>query len=175
MAGMSRTDTNVKRAHRYLAILALALAGFACATSPASAAGSYDNCIGFIDTVPMVVATPGTWCLRKNLATSDPDFSAIDIQTNNVTINCNGFRLQNLATGTGPYSRAVAVGGGSSNVMVRNCTIDGFGYGIWITGSPAGSGYVIESNRFSQSGFVGIRVDGFGSVIRGNIVTSSGG
>src|SRR5436853_1668250 len=32
MAGMSRTDTSVKRAHRYLAIPALALAGFACAT-----------------------------------------------------------------------------------------------------------------------------------------------
>ena len=125
--------------------------------------------------VPTVIATPGTWCLRKDLSTSDPDFRAIDIQTNNVTINCNSFRLQNLATGTGPYSSGVAVGGGSSNVTVRNCTIDGFGYGIWITGSPPGTGYVIESNRFSQSRFVGIRMDGFGSVIRNNILTNTGG
>src|SRR5438045_1455981 len=117
-----RSREPMTRTPRSLVIAGLALAVLAGAASRASAASSYDSCVGFIDVVPVVISTPGTWCLRKNLATPDPDFNAIEIQTNNVTINCNGFRIENLATDTGPYSRGVAAGASSSNITVRNCT-----------------------------------------------------
>ena len=46
------------------ATLVLALAAAAPA---AQAAESYDNCTGFIDSLPATISTHGVWCLRKNL------------------------------------------------------------------------------------------------------------
>ena len=63
---------------------------FACvaaSSSSAFAAESYDSCNGFIDTVPKVITTQGTWCLRHDVATSQTPIIAIDIQPSNVTID----------------------------------------------------------------------------------------
>jgi len=174
MAGMSRTDTSVKRAHRYLAIPALALAGFACATSPASAAGSYDNCVGYID-APNFIPKPGTWCLRQNLVTSITSGAASEINADHVTIDCNGFVLDNSPGG--PRTGATGVASyGYSGITVRNCAIQGFANGISVIGgTSAKGGHVIENNRVRQSRASGISVEGYGSVIRDNIVANTGG
>jgi hypothetical protein len=47
-----------------LSVLALAAAGYA---SQAHASRSYDNCTGFIDSLPATISRQGTWCLRKDL------------------------------------------------------------------------------------------------------------
>jgi hypothetical protein len=105
---------------------------------------------------------------------------AINVLSNNVTIDCNGFRLSNLPAGFGTRSTGVFAWG-YSNITVRNCTIQGFLSGIWITGaSPGagtapGTGYRVENNRLAQNRYAGIDVVGFGSVIRGNIVANTGG
>jgi hypothetical protein len=63
----------------------VALVLLAAAASPALAAESYDNCTGFIDPLPAVITTQGTWCLRKDLRTAVASGHAITIATNNVT------------------------------------------------------------------------------------------
>src|SRR5438128_10780586 len=67
--------------------------------SAASLADAYDDCVGFVDTVPTIISSQGTWCLRQNLATSATSINAIEIQTNNVAIDCHGFKLGNLGAG----------------------------------------------------------------------------
>ncbi len=169
------------RTHRHLTILALALAALCIPASGASAASSYDSCVGFIDIVPIVISTPGKWCLRQYLRTNLTATNAIEVQTNNVTIDCNGFMLDNQAAGPGTYSAGVSARG-VSNITVRNCTIEGFYYGTFISSAESagvrgllGSGHLVENSRFPQNRYAGIHADGFGSVIRDNIVTNTGG
>src|SRR5207237_5766723 len=77
----SRTDQRPSmRGLRFWAIAGLALAALAGGASSASSASSYDNCVGYIDAVPIVISTPGTWCLRHNLITHAPTALAIDLE-----------------------------------------------------------------------------------------------
>ena len=169
------------RALRCCAVAGLALAALAGGAARALAANSYNNCDNnYIDAVPIVVSTSGTWCLRQDVITNAVQIRAIDIETNNVTIDCNGFGLSNLPAGPWTLSTGV-LAWGYANITVRNCTIQGFAIGILITGSPPGAGrppgtgHLIESNRLMQNRSSGIDVVGFGSVIRGNVVAKTGG
>src|SRR5947207_13133356 len=107
---------------RFWAIAGLALAALAAVASSARAASSYDNCVGYIDAVPIVISTPGTWCLRHDVVTNATGIRAIDIETNNLTIDCNGFSLSNLLAGPGTLSTGVSAWG-YSNIHVPKCTI----------------------------------------------------
>src|SRR5262249_32808085 len=82
------------RTLRNLAVVSLIIISPFGASAPASAAESYDSCIGFIDAVPATITTQGTWCLRHNLSTSATGIHAIEIQNSNVTIDCNGLMVQ---------------------------------------------------------------------------------
>ena len=162
-------------------IAGLVLAAIAGAVTDASAANSYDNCVNYIDAVPLDISTPGTWCLRHDVITNAEVRGAVNIRSNNVTIDCNGFRLSNLPAGLGTHSVGV-LAWGLSNLTVRNCTIQGFLTGVLIGGGPPGTsnpppgtGHVIENNRLQQNRYSGIEVVGFGSIVQGNIVTHTGG
>jgi hypothetical protein len=151
---------------------------FACvsaAAPSASAAESYDSCSGFVDTVPVVITTQGTWCLRHDIATSLNPITAIDIQTSNVTIDCNGFKLGGLSAGPGTTSTAIYAYGTLSNITVRRCNIRGFRFGISIYANDPGTGHVVEDNRLEQMTAQGIYVIGHGSVVRRNTVINTGG
>ena len=118
---------------RALFISIAVLAAFCGASNPAAASESYDNCVGFIDALPAVITTQGTWCLRQNLDTSATSGNMIEIQTNNVTIDCNGFRLR----GSGGSASTTAEGihaTGQLNLVIRHCTIRGFQVGIELSG-----------------------------------------
>ena len=68
----------------FLLVLLLATAGVCRGETFAS-------CRGFIDSLPATITSGGTWCLDHDVATSMTSGAAIDIQSNNVTIDCNGF------------------------------------------------------------------------------------
>src|SRR5947207_15889634 len=128
------------------------LAAFAGASGPAAAAESYDSCFGFIDALPATITTQGTWCLRQNLDTSATTGNMIEIQTNNVTIDCNGFRIR--GSGGGPATGAVGIfANGRLNLTIRRCTVRGFSLGLQVTG---GSDYIVENNLLDQSRYIGI-------------------
>src|SRR5262249_43536600 len=144
------------------------------AGSSAFAANSYESCVGFID-VPNFIPRPGTWCLRQNLVTSITSGAAIWVNADYVTIDCNGFALDNLEAGSRTGATGV-LSYGYSGITVRNCAIQGFANGISVIGgTSAKGGHLIENNRIRQSWVNGISVEGYGSIIRNNVVASTGG
>jgi hypothetical protein len=125
-----------------------------------------------IDAVPATIAQQGVYCLARDLSTSIASGYAIDIQANNVTIDCNGHRLGDLAAGPGTYATGIR-SWGRRNIVVRNCTVRGFESGISLDGS--GGGHLVEDNLVDQSIVIGIGVVGEDSLVRRNRVFDTGG
>ena len=136
----------------------------------ARAADSLDTCTYFIDSLPVVLTSQGTWCLRQDVATPITTGYAIDVQANNVTIDCNGYKIGGLAGGLSTLARGI-VSDGRRNTTVRGCTIRGFLQSIIM----GGDGHVVEDNRIEGATATGIFVIADGSVIRRNLVTDTGG
>jgi hypothetical protein len=136
-----------------------------------SAAESYDNCAGFIDTLPATISTQGVWCLRHDLATAITSGDAITIDANNVTLDCNGYKVGGLAGGPGTWARGVYVPFPRVNATVRNCNVRGFWLGLFLFGDR----HLVERNRLDANTFVGISSHGNGIVIRANAVNDTGG
>ena len=136
-------------------------------------AESYDGCAGFIDAVPATISTQGTWCLRKDLSTAVASGAAITIATNNVTIDCNGFKLGGLGAGPGTLASGVYADQ-RLNATVRNCAIRGFHTGVQLVGGNGG-GHLVEDNRIDQSTAIGLYVFGGGNLIQRNRILDTGG
>jgi hypothetical protein len=139
----------------------------------AHAAESYDNCTGFITSIPTVITTQGTWCLKHDLATAMTSGAAIIVNTNNVTIDCNDFKLGGLAGGVSTSVYGIEADS-RLNISVRHCNIRGFLYGVFLHGS-SGGGHAVEDNRFDGNTYIGVLVVGDGSVVRHNRVFETGG
>ena len=154
------------------AFLLLTLASLLGAPRLAHAAQSYDNCTGFITSLPAVISTQGTWCFKQDLATALTTGNAITITTNNVTIDCNDFKLGGLAAGVGTQAFGIYTDT-SQNVTVRHCNIRGFYRGIYLLYN--GGGNVIEDNRFDGNTWMAADTHGDGSVIRRNRIFDTGG
>lgn len=154
---------------RLLATLAL-FAGIALAPGHARAE-TYHTCAGFIDSLPATISTQGVWCLRENLDTGITAGWAITISANNVTIDCNGFKIGGLAAG----DSADTIGIFSNlhkNITVRNCNVRGFRRGIYLSN---GSGHLIEDNRIDNSLTVGIVAHGSNNLVQRNRIYDTGG
>ena len=141
---------------------------------PGSArAETFNTCAGFIDSLPATINSQGTWCLRGNLSTAISSGTAITIATNNVTIDCNNFKIGGLAAGPGTF--AVGIGADTRlNATIRNCNVRGFRIGINLDGNSGGN-HLVENNRVDNNTLAGIAVDGDGSMVRGNVVSDTGG
>ena len=162
----------MKTFHTLAGLVLLAIALLAPAVPvPAHAAQSYDNCTGFIDTLPATISTQGTWCLRHDLSTAIVDGAAITIAANNVTIDCNDFKVGGLVAGAGTNAFGISAHG-RFNTTVRNCNVRGFLYGISTDG---GGGHLIEHNSLDSNTDTAIDVRSPGSTIRNNRVLDTGG
>ena len=156
---------------RHLFATLLLLAGLIAAPPSARAAQSYDNCTGFIDTLPASIGTQGTWCLRHDVTTAITSGNAITINTNNVTIDCNDFKVGGLQAGTS--SGAVGIhANGRLNATVRHCNVRGFQIGIDLEN---GGGHLVEDNRLDQNLYLGIFVLGDNNRIHRNAIYDTGG
>lgn len=142
------------------------------ASSPGTrAAESYDNCKGYIDVLPTVISSQGTWCLRKDISTNMASGSAITISTNNVTLDCNDFKIGGLGAGIATNTRGISANN-RDNFTVRNCNIRGFYRGIE---DDFATNHLIVDNRFEANRQAAIYIGGSGHAIRGNIIVDSGG
>src|SRR4249919_615558 len=112
-------------------LCAFLLLGIALLVAPRAAhAETYNTCTGFITSVPTVITTQGTWCLKQDLTTALTIGVAITINTNNVTIDCNDFKLGGLAAGVGSQVHGIYAAN-RSNLTVRHCNIRGFYNGVY--------------------------------------------
>jgi parallel beta-helix repeat protein len=156
---------------RHLLATGLMLGSLCVPSGNARAAQSLDTCIGFIDSVPTTISTPGVWCLRHDVSTSVSTGSAINIAANNVTIDCNDFKIGGL--GAGNASGAIGIYANSrQNATVRHCNVRGFQRGIWLNG---GAGHLIEDNRLDNNLNRGITVYGENNRVQRNRVYDTGG
>jgi hypothetical protein len=158
------------RAFLATALVLLGAAG-ALLPRPAAAAESYDSCDGFITSLPAVINSVGTYCLNANLATSITSGIAININIDDVTLDCNDFRLDGLGGGDATLAYGIYTNGRSS-LTVRNCNVRGFHYGMLLLG---GTGHLVEDNRLDNNTYVGLRVDGNRSIVRRNRIADTGG
>jgi len=130
-----------------------------------------------ITTLPYVITTQGIYCLTGDLATSMTSGNAIEIQTNNVTIDLNGWKLGGLAAGAGAWTSGIYAYQ-RKNITIRNGTIRGFAQGIYINdASPftTSQGHLIEDIRADKNTWIGMQVRGRGNIVRRNQVLDTGG
>lgn len=151
-------------------IKALAVLGVLAGLGYAHPAAAETTICTEITSTPTVITTQGVYCLKKHLTANLSTGAAITVNANNVTIDCNEFKIGDLAAG--PQTNAVGISANSRlNVTVRNCGIRGFRAGIELLNGD----YRVENNRLDLNTQIGIRVSGDGSKIRGNEVVDTGG
>ena len=156
---------------RHLLAAACVLGGLGLVPGTARAAQSYDNCTGFIDSVPTTIGKAGAWCLRKDVSTANTSGAAITINANNVTIDCNDFKVGGLVAGDGSLANGIYADN-RQNVTVRHCNVRGFYRGIHLTG---GAGHLVEDNRLDNNLHTGIYVSGDNTLVQRNRVFDTGG
>jgi hypothetical protein len=159
----------------FAGLLTLGLLALLCAAPrPAQAAASYDTCKGFITSLPATIDTAGTWCFNKDLSTAISTGTAILINSSDVTIDCNGYKLGGLAAGEGTSAWGIAEFD-RQNITVRHCNIRGFSFGITLSNSSVTVGnHLIEDNRFDGNTNYGIIAAGDGTIVRRNLVNNTG-
>ena len=69
----------------------------------------------------------------------------IKINANNVTVDCKGFSIIGADGGGDDYGVDVSIYA-KTNISVKNCLIEGFGYGIFL--GDESDGVIIENNSF---------------------------
>ena len=128
-----------------------------------------------IPSLPYTISTQGIYCLKSNLSTSITAGNAITINTNNVVIDLNGFKIGGL--GAGPLTTAYGIYAfGRQNITIRNGTVRGFRHGITLGDeSPftTSQGHIIEDIRADLNVFSGMEITGRGNIIRNNQVITT--
>jgi len=137
----------------------------------AEAAESYDNCTGFIDSVPATISTQGNWCMRADLSSALASGALITVATNNVVLDCNDFKLGGLAAGAGTATAGI-LAVNRANLTVRNCNLRGFALGIQTSGGDGG--HLVERSRFDGNRITAIFLHSPGSMIRDNLIVDTG-
>jgi len=130
-----------------------------------------------ITTLPTVITSQGVYCLTGNLTTNMTSGNAIEIQTNNVTIDLNGWKLGGQAAGPGTLTNGIRANQ-RKNITIKNGTIRGFFYGIFLNDSnpyTTSQGHLIEDIRADNNTSVGMIISGRGNIVRRNQVVDTGG
>lgn len=131
-----------------------------------------------ITAVPAVITKQGIHCFKQDFGTAITSGNAIEIQTNNVTIDMNGYKLGGLAAGAGTMANGIYAEG-KKNITIRNGTIRGFHSGILLTVvggviSENSSGHLIEDIRADGNRLNGIAAIGYNIVIQKTYVIDTG-
>jgi hypothetical protein len=152
---------------------AIALAACLLLLPAQRAQAETSNCTA-INSLPTTITSQGVYCLKKDLSTSISSGAAITIASNNVTIDCNDWKIGGLAGG--PGTQAVGIeSDGRKNITIRNCGIRGFKHGIWADGPATAAYHLIENNRIDLSTMIGIFVWVDSFTIRGNRILDTAG
>lgn len=125
-----------------------------------------------INSLPAVINAQGVYCLKKDLSTAISSGAAITIGSNNVTLDCNDWKIGGLAAGLATNATGIEAID-RKNITIRNCGIRGFRNGIFLYGN--GAYHLVEDNRIDLSTSAGIQVEGDGTTVRGNRVYDTGG
>jgi len=121
-----------------------------------------------ITSVPVIITAQAIYCLTGKLGTSQTSGTAITINANNVTIDLNGWKVDDGAAGTG--TQAYGIYSTANNVTIKNGIVRGFFWGIDLTGNGA----VVQDMLVDSNTYVGITADGLGPLVKNNQVVNTG-
>lgn len=133
------------------------------------------DCV-IITSLPYTISSSGVYCLTGNLGTAISTGNAITIDSNNVTIDLNGWRLGGLAAGDSTNTIGIYATQ-RKNITIRNGTIRGFKRAIFLQDfipHTTSQGHLVEDIRAEQNTTSGIEVYGQGSITRRNQVVATG-
>lgn len=151
-------------------IRALVLLSFlSLLAGPAVAETTPPRCIEITSLPIATISAAGVYCLTQDLSTSMSSGSAIRIEGNNVTLDCNDHKIGGAAAGAG--TNAIGILSTGANTTVRNCNVRGFSLGMYLVST----GHAIEGNRLDGNTLIGITAIGSGGVVRRNRVFDTGG
>lgn len=116
-----------------------------------------------VTAVPYVIATPGKYCLERNLAMSGTAVAAITINTSQVTLDCNDHVISR-GSSSAQYG---VLGNDKSLLKIRNCVLHLFPTGIALTRARVAD---IRENVITTTG-TGILLTGHSLDVYDNTVT----
>jgi parallel beta-helix repeat protein len=129
-----------------------------------------------ITELPYTITESGSYCLTQNLTHSDRYTNAIEVDTNNVTIDLGGYNLVGPTTSYNETCSGIYMDM-CSNVEIRNGTITNFPYrGIFGDNSGetlVSSGNRVISVRVTSVGAEGIFLEGVSHIIKSCTVTNT--
>jgi hypothetical protein len=103
---------------------------------------------------PYKILQPGSYKLSGNLVVTTIGTDAIEIDSDNVTLDLNGFAIIGSGTCTGSplqcttqTSRGVLTFGYGNTV--KNGAVQGFGYGVYVTGSGTVEDVQVKANTLA--------------------------
>jgi len=121
-----------------------------------------------ITSVPVTITAQGIYCLTGKLGTAQTSGYAITINANNVTIDLNGWKVDDGAAGAGTI--AYGIYSTANNVTIKNGIVRGFDVGIYL----AGSGDVVHDMLVDTNYYVGIWMSGPGALVEHSQVVNTG-
>jgi hypothetical protein len=152
----------------------LALLALAGAPRPALATPSVDACTGIVEPGVdglVVITQPGTWCLDRDhlaaVATSSATRRYIQVQADDVTLDCRGHRI--TANDASTYDAIAVSTTDRSRLVIRRCQFDGFWWAVSLESGPATGQFLVEDNVFHDNARA-INLNGAGSIVRRNRV-----
>jgi len=145
---------------------------------PAQKAAAETNDCTPIVSLPATITSQGIYCLTGDLNTAITTGGAITLANNNITLDCNGFKVGGLPAGSETRTTGIRAIN-RSNITIRNCNVRGFLQGIMVyvneNATQPSAGQVVEDNRLDGNTARGIFVDANASVIRRNRISDTGG
>lgn len=126
-----------------------------------------------IKTLPAVIQAPGTYCIGQTLTTTAQAGALINIVSDEVTLDLNGFTLDASPAGSATEATAIYAAGVKS-VAIKNGTIKGFSIAISIYGNGS-QNILVENVKVVSGNLAGIVMEGNGVTIRNNQIYGTGG
>ena len=152
-------------------VVLFVLLSFALGAAPARA--ETQNCTP-VTSLPAFITVQGIYCFTGNLSTAVTSGTAIQIQTNNVVLDLNGFELSGLPAGPGTTAIGIFASN-RQNITIKNGTIGRFKTGILLDTGGLSQAHIVEDIHADHNTIVGLDVRGAGSIIRNNRVAATGG
>ncbi|QSX76914.1 right-handed parallel beta-helix repeat-containing protein [Agrilutibacter solisilvae] len=146
----------------------LGLAALAAGILAAPAHAELHSCTQ-IGSLPATISAPGAYCLKQHLSTGIAAGAAITIAADDVTLDCNGYKIGGLNT----TADTLAVGVQAvdrAQVVVRGCNVRGFHTGLALSGRRL----LIEDNLVNGSRSTGMRLSTQQSMVRDNRIHDIG-
>lgn len=101
-----------------------------------------------ITSIPFTISSPDTYVLTGDLTNGTP--TAITIQSDNVTLDCQGFSITGLYTNS---TQGIFLSN-SNNVTIENCIVREYGVNFFSSG---GNNTIVRNNTFDNASQTGVQ------------------